>query len=431
MTINSLGIQPDEPAPPPSALARLADAADDALGRVARGPARAHHRRGARDRRRDGAPPARPRRAGRAGGPRARRPRGASPPTAAARPGGAATSPTAPRSTGVAGGRRAPRRARRRDRQRGRRGAAPARRGRPGDLRAHAGRQHARRLLHAARGRRRTSRHARGYALAVASLAAAVHLPLLGRLQRLQGGRRGARATRCGSSCDSSGARVGVAYFAELDTDMTWRGFGTQAAAARLGGPRSGSRRCRWAIDAIERGIARRSRRVVAPALGRRRCCRSAWLVQRGVDVVARRQLDAALAIAREEQAPLTTPQSPPPRDRRRRGPAVTRRARAVVAAVLRRGRRGRRPPRPRHAPAPGPPSSATRRLDAPPARADGAHAGARGGDARARAAARRATPTLAGGATRCSTCCTARGDDAGALDALGRRRAARPPGCR
>ena len=89
---------------------------------------------------------------------------------------------------------------------------------------------------------------------------------------------------------------------------MTRRGFGTRAAA-RLGGvqqvaPLSAG------IDAIERGVARRSRRVVAPG----------WvapllplrmLVQRGVDVAARRRLDAALAIAREEQAPLTTPQTP------------------------------------------------------------------------------------------------------------------------
>ena len=39
-------------------------------------------------------------------------------------------------------------------------------------------------------------------------------------------------ATRCGSSCDRPGRRVGVAYFAELDTDMTSRGFATEAADA-------------------------------------------------------------------------------------------------------------------------------------------------------------------------------------------------------
>ena len=43
--------------------------------------------------------------------------------------------------------------------------------------------------------------HPDGYALPVASLAAAVHAPDARRLQRVEGGRRGARATRCGPSC--------------------------------------------------------------------------------------------------------------------------------------------------------------------------------------------------------------------------------------
>ena len=69
-----------------------------------------------------------------------------------------------------------------------------------------------------------------------------------------------------------SGAKVGVAYYAELDTEMTSRGFDTEAASRMpLGGhghlpvapvgP---------AIDALERGIERRSRRVVSPSMGRR-----------------------------------------------------------------------------------------------------------------------------------------------------------------
>ena len=31
-----------------------------------------------------------------------------------------------------------------------------------------------------------------------------------------------------------TGAKVGVAYFAELDTDMTSRGFGTEAASSMV-----------------------------------------------------------------------------------------------------------------------------------------------------------------------------------------------------
>ena len=149
--------------------------------------------------------------------------------------------------------------------------------------------------------------HARGYALAVASLAAAVHLPLLGAYSASKAAVE-ALGDTLRIELHSSGARVGVAYFGALDTDMTRQGFGTRAAA-RLGGAQRVAP-LSVGVDAIERGVARRSRRVVAPAwVGPLLPLR--MLVQRGVDVVARRQLDAALAIAREEGAPLTTPQSP------------------------------------------------------------------------------------------------------------------------
>jgi hypothetical protein len=62
------------------------------------------------------------------------------------------------------------------------------------------------------------------------------------------------------------------------------------------------------AIDAIERGVERRSRRVVAPAwVGAVLPLR--MLVQPLVDRTAAGGLDRALEVAREEHAPLTTPQ--------------------------------------------------------------------------------------------------------------------------
>ena len=62
-----------------------------------------------------------------------------------------------------------------------------------------------------------------------------------------------------------SGARVGVAYFAELDTDMTTRGFGTEAASALTRRARGFHRVAPLSagIKAIERGMERRSRRAV------------------------------------------------------------------------------------------------------------------------------------------------------------------------
>ena len=106
-----------------------------------------------------------------------------------------------------------------------------------------------------------------------------------------------------------SGARVGVAYFGELDTDMTSRGFGTRSAAALRffnKGPFTGVSPLGLGIEAIERGVGSRSRTVVAPrsvafALHTR------MLAQRFVDRAARRGLDEALSIARDENAPLTT----------------------------------------------------------------------------------------------------------------------------
>jgi NAD(P)-dependent dehydrogenase (short-subunit alcohol dehydrogenase family) len=151
--------------------------------------------------------------------------------------------------------------------------------------------------------------HERGYALAVSSLAAAVHPPLLGAYCASKAGVE-ALGDCFRVELRSSGARVGVAYFAELDTDMTSRGFGTEAAAkiGRRGGPFTAVAPLAVGVKAIVRGIERRSRRVVAPGwVGPVLPIR--MLVQRIVELGARRGLDAALEIARREHAPLTTQQ--------------------------------------------------------------------------------------------------------------------------
>lgn len=149
--------------------------------------------------------------------------------------------------------------------------------------------------------------HENGYALAISSLAAAVHAPLLGAYSASKAGVE-AVGDSLRIELHSSGARVGVAYFAELDTDMTSRGFGTEAARKLQ------SRFSRFqrvaplsvGVDAIEKGIERRSRHVVAPR----------WVgpllpvrmqVQRLVELATRRGLDSVLQTALEENAPLTT----------------------------------------------------------------------------------------------------------------------------
>ena len=164
---------------------------------------------------------------------------------------------------------RTPSRARCRGRERRRSRAAAADRWRPRVVRAHDRGQPDRGLLHAYYTLRAAGPHIAhegGYALAIASLAAAVHPPLLGAYRASKAGVE-ALADSLRMELAPSGARVGVAYFAELDTDMVRQGFDT-AAAKRLAEIRRRVARVtplEVGIDAIERGIARRSRRVVAP----------------------------------------------------------------------------------------------------------------------------------------------------------------------
>jgi NAD(P)-dependent dehydrogenase (short-subunit alcohol dehydrogenase family) len=151
--------------------------------------------------------------------------------------------------------------------------------------------------------------HPDGYFLVTASLAAAVHLPLMSAYCASK-----AAVESLGDSLRMelapSGARAGVAYYAELDTDMTSRGFGTKAASKM---PIGGHGHLPVApvgpaIDAIERGIARRSRRIVSP-----RWVAAALPVRMAVQRLAERQvrgrIGSALEIARTEEPPLTTPQ--------------------------------------------------------------------------------------------------------------------------
>ncbi len=150
--------------------------------------------------------------------------------------------------------------------------------------------------------------HPGGYALAIASLAAAVHPPMLGAYSASKAGVE-ALGDALRAELRSSGARVGVAYFAELDTDMTRRGFGTAAAAQIRRGPRSVAP-LSAGVDAIERGVASRARRVVAPRWVEP-VLHIRMLAQRIVERVTARGLDAVMETARRENAPLTTPLEP------------------------------------------------------------------------------------------------------------------------
>ena len=150
--------------------------------------------------------------------------------------------------------------------------------------------------------------HPRGYALAVSSLGAAVHLPLMGAYSASKAAVE-ALGNTLRQELRPSGARVGVAYFAELDTDMTSRGFDTEAARKLLGN-RNITRvtPLEVGIRALERGIARRSRMIVAPAWTRP-ALSGRMVVQRVADLVVRPRMAAAVSTAQHEHVELTTPQ--------------------------------------------------------------------------------------------------------------------------
>jgi NAD(P)-dependent dehydrogenase (short-subunit alcohol dehydrogenase family) len=150
--------------------------------------------------------------------------------------------------------------------------------------------------------------HPGGYALLTSSLAAGLHLPLMSAYCASKA------AVEAIGDClrielRPSGARVGVAYFAEIDTDMTSRGMKTQAAARLMpSGPFTRVAPLHVAVDALERGIVRRARRVYAPRwVGAVLPIR--MLAQAAVESQLRRGIADALDIARRESAPFTTAQ--------------------------------------------------------------------------------------------------------------------------
>jgi NAD(P)-dependent dehydrogenase (short-subunit alcohol dehydrogenase family) len=107
----------------------------------------------------------------------------------------------------------------------------------------------------------------RGYLLNISSLAAIARGPLMGGYTTAKAGVE-ALSDVLRAETAPSGARVGCAYFGFLDTDLVRAGFAQPSSEALRGGlpgfignPAPVAK----AIDAIERGIERRSARLWAP----------------------------------------------------------------------------------------------------------------------------------------------------------------------
>jgi NAD(P)-dependent dehydrogenase (short-subunit alcohol dehydrogenase family) len=107
----------------------------------------------------------------------------------------------------------------------------------------------------------------RGYLLNIASLAAASHAPLMGPYSASKAGVE-ALTDSLRVETRPSGARVGCAYFGFIDTDLVRTSFAHPSSNVLMGSlPKFVSTPAPLsdAIDAIERGIRRRSARLWAP----------------------------------------------------------------------------------------------------------------------------------------------------------------------
>ena len=111
----------------------------------------------------------------------------------------------------------------------------------------------------------------RGYVLCVASVAAAVHGPLMAHYSASKAGTE-AFAQSLHSEVAHKGTRVGVAYFSFIDTDMVRDAFSHPATTAQreaAPGWLTKPLPLSAAGKAIEKGVATRATRVVAPRWAR------------------------------------------------------------------------------------------------------------------------------------------------------------------
>jgi NAD(P)-dependent dehydrogenase (short-subunit alcohol dehydrogenase family) len=106
-----------------------------------------------------------------------------------------------------------------------------------------------------------------GYILTIASLAAALHPPMLAHYAATKAGVE-AFADSLRAEIAHTGTRVGVAYFSFIDTDMVREGLESPAAHVMRDatpGPFGKTAPLSAAGKAIERGIAKRADKVYAP----------------------------------------------------------------------------------------------------------------------------------------------------------------------
>jgi NAD(P)-dependent dehydrogenase (short-subunit alcohol dehydrogenase family) len=151
----------------------------------------------------------------------------------------------------------------------------------------------------------------RGYLLPIASLSSAIHPPMM---TAYAASKAGVEALTDGlrQEVAHTGTAVGCAFFSFLDTDMVQRGFerpSAQAMQERMSGLFARRSPLKAGIDAIERGIERRSRTVVAPRWARGVLVARTILQPLAERDAARRGIGDIVEMAEREATELTTEQ--------------------------------------------------------------------------------------------------------------------------
>ena len=151
----------------------------------------------------------------------------------------------------------------------------------------------------------------RGYVLIISSASALVHTPFMAAYTASKAGAE-AFGDALRTELSPTGAKVGVAYFSFIDTDMVRKSFDRESVRfARQRTPSTFGKVAPLseAIDAIERGITTRARHVYAPKEVRP----IIWL-RSVIQLLAERQskkagVDEMVRLVESEDSTLTTPQ--------------------------------------------------------------------------------------------------------------------------
>jgi NAD(P)-dependent dehydrogenase (short-subunit alcohol dehydrogenase family) len=149
-----------------------------------------------------------------------------------------------------------------------------------------------------------------GYFLPIASLAAALHSPMMGPYSASKAGVE-ALANSLRQEVAHTGAKVGVAYFSFIDTDMVRRGFASESGrrAQEMGGPFARRASVEKVGAAIVRGIERRSRQIGVPGWVLGAAFLRTVVQPLAEREAARRGVGELVDLAAAEPQTLTTPQ--------------------------------------------------------------------------------------------------------------------------